>query len=594
MTTDLRTFYTDRRKNLDAEIVAVSRGVNFTSNARLTVALAFAASVYGGFQQAEWFYLSGALVVLFALLVKRHTTQFEKLVHLKHLRAIQDEELASLEGDVSSQPDGQAFIDIHHPYSHDLDVFGRGSLFQHLNRCRTSGGMQRLAARLQERADNQEVILTWQEAARELAEMSDFRHNVQALTRQISEDANDRRQLELWLNNDPFFRNSAWYRIALVVMPAITVALVATAFFVDGLTGTALLAAAFQWTFHALHLKRVNAYHGYISGRKNTLARYGLLLQTIGATGFRTPFMQNIGATAHSGHGAVTQLATLVNALDARMNMMMNLLVNTLFLYDLQCVFRLEQWRKENRNHLFNWIDALYETEVIASMGTFSFNHPHFVFPIIQNDRVFEARNLGHPLLHEKERITNDFTMDEDRSIHIITGANMAGKSTFLRAIGVNVVLALAGAPVCASEMRCPLIDLRSGMRTADSLQDHQSYFYAELDRLKSIMDELRTGKPLLILLDEILKGTNSNDKQAGSFALVRQLVDQPCLALIATHDLALGVLEEQYPQRILNFSFEPRIDNDQLMFDYKLRRGVAQKMNATFLMKKMGILPPD
>lgn len=202
--------------------------------------------------------------------------------------------------------------------------------------------------------------------------------------------------------------------------------------------------------------------------------------------------MQNIGATAHSGHGAVTQLATLVNALDARMNMMMNLLVNTLFLYDLQCVFRLEQWRKENRNHLFNWIDALYETEVIASMGTFSFNHPHFVFPIIQNDRVFEARNLGHPLLHEKERITNDFTMDEDRSIHIITGANMAGKSTFLRAIGVNVVLALAGAPVCASEMRCPLIDLRSGMRTADSLQDHQSYFYAELDRLKSIMDELK------------------------------------------------------------------------------------------------------
>jgi DNA mismatch repair ATPase MutS len=156
----------------------------------------------------------------------------------------------------------------------------------------------------------------------------------------------------------------------------------------------------------------------------------------------------------------------------------------------------------------------------------------------------------------------------------------------------VNVVLALNGAPVCASNFSCPILEMRSGMRTADSLRDHQSYFYAELNRLKNIMDELRRDKPLLILLDEILKGTNSNDKQAGSIALVRQLLPHPCLALIATHDLALGELEKEFPQRIRNYCFEANIENEQLSFDYKLKVGVAQKMNASFLMKKMGIIP--
>jgi DNA mismatch repair ATPase MutS len=158
--------------------------------------------------------------------------------------------------------------------------------------------------------------------------------------------------------------------------------------------------------------------------------------------------------------------------------------------------------------------------------------------------------------------------------------------------LGVNLVLALNGAPVCAKSFQCPIVELRSGMRTADSLKDHQSYFYAELTRLKSIVDELQSGRPLLILLDEILKGTNSTDKQAGSMALVQQLLKHACLALIATHDLALGKLEEDYPNQVANYCFEPMMEGDRLSFDYKLQRGVAQKMNATFLMKKMGIIP--
>jgi DNA mismatch repair ATPase MutS len=229
---------------------------------------------------------------------------------------------------------------------------------------------------------------------------------------------------------------------------------------------------------------------------------------------------------------------------------------------------------------------------VLTSLGTFSFNNQDFVFSKLNDQRRLTANGLGHPMISVNERIVNDVTLNAKESILIITGANMAGKSTFLRTLGVNVILALIGAPVCAKEFDCPLVEIRSGMRTADSLKDHQSYFYAELNRLKSIVDELKSGKHLLVLLDEILKGTNSTDKQAGSIALVKQLIGYPSLVLIATHDLVLGELENQYPQQIRNYCFEPSIVDDQLSFDYKLKRGIAEKMNATFLMKKMGIIP--
>ncbi|HEU5146044.1 MAG TPA: DNA mismatch repair protein MutS, partial [Chryseosolibacter sp.] len=281
----------------------------------------------------------------------------------------------------------------------------------------------------------------------------------------------------------------------------------------------------------------------------------------------------------------------LVSAFDARLNSMTNLFVNSLLLYDLQCVYRLEKWRSENAGDLMQWIDAVHQTEVLCTLGTFAFNHPNFIFPGINTEQRLSGKSLGHPLIDESIRVVNDVHVDASQSIMIITGANMAGKSTFLRSLGINVVLALAGAPVCAKQFECPFIEIRSGMRTADSLKENQSYFYAELDRLKSIMDELRSGKPLLVLLDEILKGTNSTDKQAGSIALVKQLTAYACLALIATHDLALGDLEKAFPGKVVNYSFEPNIENDQLSFDYKLKRGIAQKMNATFLMEKMGII---
>lgn len=589
---ELLDFYQKRKIRFSDSLRILTKKINVISNLRLSAALVFLALLYFGLMHDRGLlYLLAPVLVTFIVLVRKHALLFEEKVHLENLVRVQQHELSGLEGDFSHNGSGSEFIDIHHPYTHDLDIFGEGSLFQYINRCHTRGGKRLLAERLASAPKSAEVIARRQQAVKEVAGKNEFRHEVQALGMQIDEQQDDQRQLDHWLAQPGFLYGKKAYGFILKTFPVVTLALVVSALLVDGIGGFAVLAAALQWVFLGFHLKRINAFHQYISRKQHMLEKYHRTLHFIQGEKYASAHLQQLGANAIEAGEKVRQLASLVRAFDARNNSMTNLVVNSLLLYDLQCVYRLEKWKVENASRLQGWIDTIYETEVLCSMATFSFNHPGFSFPMMSVGRRLVAKDLGHPLLSDSERVNNDLHLDEEQSVLIITGANMAGKSTFLRSVGVNVVLALSGAPVCASEFHCPLIGVRSGMRTADSLKEHQSYFYAELDRLKSIMDELRQGKPVLILLDEILKGTNSTDKQAGSVALVKQLVDHPCLALIATHDLALGDLERQYPGKVRNYAFEASIENDQLFFDYKLKRGLAQKMNATFLMRKMGII---
>lgn len=589
--TDLREFYEKRKNLFTSTLEAKNRKIDLISNLRLAVALTFLALLYFGFQQHNLFYLLPLFLIAFVILVRRHARLFTEKRHLENLILVQKYEMHSMEGDYSHNSAGSEFIDVHHPYSHDLDIFGEGSLFQYINRSNTSGGKKLMADRLSFKPSSTDIIKSWQEAISELAMKADFRQEVQALSLQTDEQPDDQRQLKQWLQQPSFVYGKPFYRFALNLFPAITFGLITLAIFIDGITTFAVLCAGLQWVFLGFHLKRVNAFHQYISRKKTMLQNYGGILYFIQQEKYSSSLMKSLGDRASKADLKVRQLASLVSAFDARLNSMTNIFVNSLLLYDLQCVYRLEKWKKENASALPGWLDIVRETEVLCSFGTFAFNHASFCFPQLNMDRQLSAKGLGHPLLDDKERVVNDLHLDAESSIMIITGANMAGKSTFLRSLGTNVTLALAGAPVCAESFDCPLIEIRSGMRTADSLKENQSYFFAELDRLKSIMDELRGGTPLLILLDEILKGTNSTDKQTGSVALVRQLAAHPCLVLIATHDLALGDLENVYPGKVGNYSFEANIQNDQLFFDYKLKRGIALKMNATFLMKKMGII---
>lgn len=589
---ELLSFYKKRSEQFAAALDAEKKTINNISNLRLATALCFLVVTYFAFTQIILLIGSFLLLIAFVLLVQRHSRSFEQKTHLENLVRINDHEAKSLIGDVAGFASGVEFIDPHHPYSHDLDVFGEGSLFQNVSRCNTIRGKGRMATRLSDAVLDADEILTNQIAIKELSEKTEFRQHFQAAGLEMNEQPHDYDELIAWLKVPSILYTKEWFKILLYALPAATLLCIAGAFFIPLLKPLAILLAISQWGILGLYIKRVNAFHEFISRKKTILEKYARLLHFLQTESFTSPMMQKLTTSAKEADVKVKALASLVSSFNARLNAMTNLLVNSLLMFDLQYVYRLEKWKDENASNLKIWLEAISEAEVLCSFGTFSFNHPSFVFATIEKEMVIDADDLGHPLIVANECVSNDLQIDKQQSIVIITGANMAGKSTFLRSMGVNLILALNGSVVCAKKFHCPVIQMRTGMRTADSLKDHQSYFYAELNRLKSIMDELRLDKPLFILLDEILKGTNSTDKQLGSIALVRQLLLHPCLALIATHDLTLGDLENEHPHQVRNFCFEPMIENDQLSFDYKLKPGLAQKMNATYLMKKMGIIP--
>ncbi|MBX2966787.1 MAG: hypothetical protein KF845_11610 [Cyclobacteriaceae bacterium] len=588
--TEQTDFYKKRRDNFSVQLKHIKSRINRISNLRLVLALAAIALVYAGFTQPYAFYLAVMAGAGFIWLVLKHAKLFAEKTHLENLVKLNDAEVRALQGDYSFFANGNEFIDPHHPYTHDLDIFGDGSLFQALNRCNTRQGKMQLAERLSTHLPTIESIAHHQEAVQELSGLPDFCQHVQASGMELDEQPNDHAELLEWVKHPSFLYGKKFYKYVLVIIPMLTVALVVSAFFIPELKAFAVLAVMAQWILSGTHLKKINAFHEYIGRKKNILEKYGRLLNYLQQENFTSRLMTEHSGKAKEAGQKFKELASLVSWLNARLNFMTNLVVNGLFLYDFQCVYRLEKWREEHGANLVTWLEAIRDTEVLISLGTWHFNQPDFVFPNIHDTLSVKAENMGHPLL--QEHVSNTMLAGNPHRLLIITGANMAGKSTFLRTLGVNMVLALNGAPVCATSFECPIIAIRSGMRTADSLKDHQSYFYAELTRLKSIVDELKNEKPLLILLDEILKGTNSTDKQTGSVALVQQLIKYPCLGLIATHDLALGDLASEYPDDVINYCFEPNMESDQLSFDYKLKPGVAQKMNATFLMKKMGIIP--
>jgi len=285
------------------------------------------------------------------------------------------------------------------------------------------------------------------------------------------------------------------------------------------------------------------------------------------------------------------KLHRILNAFDTRLNLLAGFFLNILFLWDIWQSKRLENWLSENSTFLSSWIDTIAFIDSLNCLANYHFNNPGTIFPeIVDNGPCIEGKDLGHPLIPVSQLVKNPVLISDSGQFHIVTGANMAGKSTYLRTVGITLILAMAGAPVIASVFRFSPVSLISSIRASDSLTKNESYFYAELKHLKRIVDRLEAGERLFILLDEILKGTNSKDKQSGSVAFVRKLLKFDGSGLIATHDLALGDLERDFPDHISNKSFEVVIKDDQLVFDYLLKDGVARQMNATFLMHKMGI----
>ena len=548
--------------------------------------------IYVGFSDSIFFALIPLPVGIFIFLINKQTAREEQKKLLSYLEELNESEAKGLVFETTDFSDGTRFSDPHHPYSHDLDLFGNGSLFQYINRCGTELGEDRLARDLKALNYSREELVERQAAVRELGTQLEFRQHVWALGRQLREFTFDQTFLRIWLSEKPFIYGKTVYTILRWVLPVITLLIAGLTIYDVSYFLLNFAAMIIQIVITRIHAKKIGNLQRGLSKGKDALGNYSRIFELLTKQKCETPLMKKHLQTANEAFEKVAQFSKLVNALESRMNPIAMMFGNGLFLYDFHAVSRVEAWREANAKQLPGWLESLAEWDALISLATIHYNNPLYTFAEYSESNRIKGKAIGHPLISDKERITNDFEIGNPATVWLITGANMAGKSTFLRTLGVNYVLGGVGAPVCASNWTMPLIVLRTGMRTSDSLQDHQSYFYAELHRLQSIMEELRTGKPMVILLDEILKGTNSTDKQAGSRELIKQLKDLQALVVLATHDIALGDLEGQNPTQIANACFEGKIENDQLTFDYTLHRGVAQKANATFLMRKMGIIP--
>lgn len=539
-----------------------------------------------------WLWPVLLMVVAFVAALVVYTKVQRKQTLVGTLLQLNEKEYALATTGDSSFYDGEFFTDETHPYTGDLDVFGHSSLYSHMNRTGTLTGATVLAQFLQQPGGGVANIRERQEVVKELAPKLQFRQLLTAHAMLAGEKADDQRELKLWLDMPITFASNRFIQIIRWLSPLLSITalwyLVATA------NKFPLLAVlVMNGLILRQYLGALNRQHILISSKERVFAKFSQLVQIINAAHFGEAAMlkRDQEKTQEAGV-ALDKLAGIVNMWDQRMNMLIGIVLNGLGLYDLHCAVVLEKWKLKYKDRVDGWLDVIHGFEVYNSMATFAYNHPEFVYPEVSDmQSQLTGKGIGHPLIPAKESVKNDIAIGTPQQFLIITGSNMSGKSTFLRSVGSNLLLAMCGLPVCAEEFKCSPMKIMTSMRIKDSIAKHTSYFQAELLRLQEIVKVLKSGEQVFILLDEILKGTNSEDKLSGSRSLIAHFLQYRCLGMIATHDLELGHMEMEYPGRVRNYCFESTIRDEQLFFDYRIREGVARNKNATFLMKKMEII---
>ena len=500
-----------------------------------------------------------------------------------------------LAGNFSALDQGERFNDPAHPYAHDLDLFGEDSLFQHLNRTVTFSGTQKLVSWLLSLGKDPEVIHSRQQAAEELCAEPEWCQHFRAAGALHPTQALDAVILKSGPTESPFFSKHSTVRLILWIANTIVIVSWAVTSFTPLPFSISLVLSLLQLSALALYIKKINAYHQRLNLFLKTISNYLPLVRLIHDQSFRSPYLQKIRHSLFTPESnslqALTQLHRIQNSLDQRGNIVIAFILNGLYLKDFHTLLRLDHWRKKYGPDIETWTDVLSEADALISMANYRFNHPAYCLPVICQDRLLDTEEIGHPLLKSERNVTNDFSIRSLHQIAIVTGANMAGKSTFLRTIGVNLILAQSGNVVCSRYFAFQPMTLFTSMRTTDSLSKDTSYFHAELLRLQQLVNIAQQEDKVFIILDEMLKGTNSVDKLNGSLAFLKRILSYPISGLVATHDLALGELADDFPEHFFNVCFEIVHSGSQITYDYKLHPGISSNMNASILLKQMGLI---
>jgi hypothetical protein len=532
-------------------------------------------------------------VIIFPLLVRYHNRLKKRKFHLESLVQINEEELSRLEGKLREMESGEVYDVARHPYTADLDIFGEHSIFQLLNRCSTDKGKSMLATWLKTPAD-QTTVKSRQAILHEVVPQLLWRQSFQAHGRVAGGREEDTDTLLRWVAEAPALPEKTPYKLTLFIMPVLTLAAIFSYFFLNGSSIWPLLAIGVNLSILGSTAKKASLTHKKTFKSISALQAYRAMIAHVEASEFQHPRLQEIQAHfRHANTPASREISRLEHILDnfnARGNLFYHIF-NVVLLLDVYWLLKADSWKSSLRGDISHWFDSISELESLNSMAGFAYSHPDYCYPEITEEAyVFEAEAMGHCLIDAQKRVSNDFGMKGEGRVCIITGSNMSGKSTFLRTVGVNVVLALMGAPVCATRLKTSVVQVFTSMRTQDSLEESVSSFYAELKRLRQLLQMLESPeRPVLYMLDEILKGTNSQDRHNGAASLVRQLSQLPSFGLVSTHDLELGRMEQEL-DTVINYSFTSSIEGDEIYFDYSIHKGICRSFNASKLMAKMGI----
>ena len=591
------TNLSDTNKNLNK----VNKTILYISITRILLFVGCISTVIALWSYSAQTIIIGACCTLipFLIMIKVHNSFFMRKQWLEVKADILEKELKGLDNDYSDFDDGKEFSDTEHLYSFDLDIFGRKSLFQAINRTCTHIGKRTLAGWIKNHLRTKKDIENRQNCIKDLSTRNDFRLKF-AITGLINRsENNDDNDIQKWARTESSLTKSTWARILIWLVPSVNIILLVCGLVnIISMSWFGLVFSVFVILSFSV-IKRATALQEEYGKKLRTLSIYARLIKLTqseewNAEGIKD-IVKRLEIDGKSPADALNALTKELDRLDLRNNQILYVILEGSMFFQLRQMIRIEAWKDRYGKYLSGWLEAVGEIDALCSLGTFAYNHPDYKFAeITDTPFCYDAEELGHPLMPEEQCVKNNALIPSRPYFLIITGANMAGKSTYLRAIGVNYLLACIGAPSCCKRMKIHPAQLITSLRTSDSLSDNESYFFAELKRLKRIIDMLNNGEELFIILDEILKGTNSTDKQKGSFSLIRQFMTLKANGIIATHDLLLGELVKYFPDQIRNYCFEADIKNNELYFSYKIREGIAQNMNACFLMKKMGIVIED
>ena len=587
--------YKNKITQFAAALNVINQKYNTISILRLVVIVLFFISTYYYIEQQALLFLALAILffVGFIILMRWHSKLLFDKKMAQALVTINEDELFYVEKRALPFENGLEFNDFQHPYAYDLDIFGEHSLFQNLNRTATYIGKKTLAERLLKIAPNSEIIEN-QEATQELKAKIEWRQDFLAFAKVGQDSKASYESLLRWSAFEskalsPFVLICSYVFPLLFIASALGYLISMKTIFVSLMSYLFIINLAILGKY----FKRIQIEIANSDNIDKVLKQYGLLLKKIEEESFSSAklsaLQQKLKFKDQNASVHLQKLSELFSKMDSINNLISASLFNGTLLYNFHALKDLLVWKKEHAAALEEWLVVIGEFEMLNSLANLSYNNPDFVVPSLTTDFKISFENLSHPLLNSATRVGNEVRF-HPQSFMILTGSNMSGKSTFLRSLGVNMVLAGAGSVVCATAATVHPLPVLVSMRLSDSLSDSESYFFAEIKRLKQIMDELAQA-PAFVLLDEILRGTNSDDKRNGTIEVVKKVIANKAIGAIATHDIEVCLTTNAFPAILTNKCFEVEIVNNELHFDYQLRDGICKNKSATFLMTKMGVI---